>query len=88
MTTAIDIQSELRREVATRMRSRVRDIDPEAHFVRDMGLSSLDLLGLLAFAEKTYGVRFPDETLYELTTINRVVAAISTCREFEAEDCR
>lgn len=53
------------------------DVDPDAHFLFDLGMSSLDLLAVLAFAEKSFAARFPDECLSEFTTLNKVSAAIN-----------
>lgn len=66
----------LTREAAVLARLELHEVDPDAHFVRDLGLSSFDLLSLLAFAEKTFATRFPDEQLSELTTLNRVKEAV------------
>lgn len=71
-----DITEQLRLEIATRARLEPEQIKPDAHFVLDMGMSSLDLLSVLAFAEKSFGSHFPDEILADLTTLNKVIAAV------------
>jgi len=76
MSTDNDIIEQLRQEIATRARMDADAIDPDAHFLFDLGMSSLDLLGVLAFAEKSFGTRFPDECLSDLATLNRVADAI------------
>ena len=86
MSDAASITAELLREVAARARRNPDEIDPDAHLLADLGLSSLDLLALLAYAEKTFALRFPDDTLSELTTINRVVAAVRARTGDPAED--
>ena len=84
---ADDITAGLTAEIAKRAKLAPEQIKPDAHFVVDLGLSSLDMLGVLAFAEKTYGARFPDEILAELTTLSKAIEAVRThqCERTEAE---
>ena len=78
-----DIIDQLRQEIATRVRVQPGNIDPDAHFLFDLGMSSLDLLAVLAFAEKSFAARFPDECLSELTTLNKVNDAIQGYQQDE-----
>ena len=71
-----DIIDQLRQEIATRVRVDADEIDPDAHFLFELGMSSLDLLAVLAFTEKSFATRFPDECLSELTTLNKVSDAV------------
>lgn len=64
------------------------DVDPDAHFLFDLGMSSLDLLAVLAFAEKSFATRFPDEYLSELTTLNKISAAINGYLQDKERDDR
>lgn len=79
MTSANDIVVQLRQEIAARVRVDAAEIDPDAHFLFDLGMSSLDLLAVLAFAEKSFEARFPDECLSDLTTLNKVSDAVHAC---------
>ena len=40
-------------EIAARLRLRPEEIEPDANFIMDLGMSSLDVLCVLAFAEKS-----------------------------------
>ena len=71
------IFDKLAQEIATRARLDPDQVDPDAHFIFDMGMSSLDLLSVLAFAEKSFDIRFPDEQLANLSTLNKVTAAVN-----------
>jgi acyl carrier protein len=75
-----EIVEQLRREVASRAKVAPEKIDGHAHFLIDLGLSSLDLLSVLAFAEKTFSVRLPDEKLSELSTLENVAEAVRVHR--------
>ena len=85
MSTHDDIVEQLAREIAARARLQPHEVDPDAHFLRDLGMSSLDLLSVLAFAEKTFATRFPDERLSELTTLNQVRDAVRAFQGQEAD---
>lgn len=66
----------MRQEIAARARLEPDQIMSDAHFLQDLGLSSLDLLSMLAFAEKSFSTRFPDALLPQLTTLDKVADAI------------
>jgi len=74
--TADDIVEQLTREIAARAKMEPDEIKPHAHFVRDLGLNSLDMLTVLAFAEKAFAVRFPDDKLPELATLAKLTEAV------------
>ena len=82
MKNGNDIAGKLTAEIATRAKLEPARIKPDAHFVVDLGLSSLDMLAVLAFAEKNFSARFPDEILAELTTLEKAVDAV---REYQCE---
>lgn len=85
MSNSNDIVEQLRQEIATRARLDLDQVKPDAHFVLDMGMSSLDLLSVLAFAEKSFSTRFPDEILADLTTLNKVDAAVREHQNQQSE---
>jgi acyl carrier protein len=68
----------MRVEIAARLRLRPEEIEPDAHFIMDLGMSSLDVLCVLAFAEKSFSTRIPDDVLSGLTTLNKVVEAVQS----------
>ncbi|MDH3440421.1 MAG: acyl carrier protein [Gammaproteobacteria bacterium] len=86
MSADIDVIDQLRQEIATRVRVEAGEIDPDAHFLYDLGMSSLDLLALLAFAEKSFATRFPDECLSELTTLSKISDAIHGYQQYGRRD--
>lgn len=87
MNNRNDIADRLTAEIARRAKLEPGQVRPDAHFVVDLGLSSLDMLGVLAFAEKTFAARFPDEILAELTTLDKAIEAIHSyqCEQAETE---
>ena len=85
MNDTDDIAEQLRQEIATRARLEFDQVKPDAHFILDMGMSSLDLLSVLAFAEKSFATRFPDEIIADLTTLNKVDAAVREYQKQQSE---
>ncbi len=82
MTQGLDAAAGLRAllvaQVALRARVAPSEIRASAHLVVEIGLSSLELLDVIAFAEQRFSVRFPDEQLASLTTIEKIEEALST----------
>ena len=86
MPSTNDIIERLTKEIAERARVEPADVKPDAHFVRDLGMSSLDLLNVLAYAEKSFSARFPDELIGELTSLDKVIEAVYAHQFGEAGD--
>ena len=80
MNTSSDITGQLTKEIATLARLEPEQIEPNAHFIIDIGMSSLDMLCVLAFAETNFSTHFPDEVISELTTLSKVTEAVRVYR--------
>lgn len=46
----------------------------EAHFVKDLGLDSLDLVDLMMQLEQVFGIAIPDEDYSKITNLRTLVA--------------
>lgn len=53
-----------------------KDIRPEAELVKDLGLSSLELVMLVARVESTFQVRFEADDTAGMTTVASVVDSV------------
>ena len=73
-----DLRPRVIAEIAMHARVDPALVTPDAHLIMDLGLSSLDLLTVLAFAEEHFGARFPDEQLGTLTTLTKIEEAVQT----------
>ena len=62
-------------EVAACARLDPGEVDLDADLVADLGLSSLDVLTVLAFAEGRCGITFPELDLHTLSTVRRIEQA-------------
>jgi len=72
-TSILDV---LVKEVAVRARTHIEAVGVDTHLILELGMSSLDVLAVLAFAEEKYGVLFPDDELMTLSSIRRIEEAI------------
>ena len=49
-------------------------LSDEAHFVRDLGLDSLDMVDLIMQLEQTFGIAIPDEDYSKITNLKSLVS--------------
>ena len=52
------------------------EVTPDANFVKDLGIDSLDYAELVMEFEQTFNIRIPDEDAEQLQTINQAVVYI------------
>ena len=52
------------------------EVTPDANFVKDLGIDSLDYAELVMEFEQTFSIRIPDEDAEKLQTMNQAVAYI------------
>jgi len=71
-----DVESDIRRLVAEILEVEPEEIDPEAHFVKDLGMDSMMALEILAGIEKMYRIVIPEEMLPKFTSIRETVRII------------
>ena len=54
-------------------------IGPETHLQNDLGADSLDMVELLFSFEEAFGLRIPDDEVYQLQTVQNAVDYIEEC---------
>ena len=54
------------------------EITPDANFVKDLGIDSLDYAELVMEFEQNFNIRIPDTDAEELKTINQAVSYINS----------
>lgn len=52
------------------------EVTPDANFVKDLGIDSLDYAELVMEFEQTFNIRIPDEDAEQLQTMNQAVGYI------------
>ena len=70
------IEATIRAQIVRAGKLDPEEVGPDTELVRELGMSSLELLDVLAFAEQTYDITIADEELVSLTTLRRMVAKV------------
>ena len=71
-----DVEKDIRALVAEVLEREPREIDGDAHFVKDLGMDSMMALEILAGIEKKYRIVIPEENLPKFTTLNQTIAIV------------
>ena len=54
------------------------EVTPDANFIKDLGIDSLDYAELVMEFEQNFDIRIPDEDAEQMQTINQAVKYIDT----------
>ena len=60
-------------------------ITSQAHFSQDLGLDSLDVIGLLLDVERYFIMRIPEDDWWQLNTVDQLISYI--CRDQLFSEC-
>ena len=71
-----NIENEIRKLVAEILEVEPEEINPEAQFVKDLGMDSMMALEVLAGIEKMYRIVIPEEILPKFTSLNETVKIV------------
>jgi len=77
LITAEAVEKDLRALVAEILETEPDQIDPNAHFVKDLGMDSMMALEILAGIEKKYRITIPEEMLAKFVNLNDTVAIVN-----------
>ena len=72
----INVEEDVRNLVAEILEVEPPEIDPKAHFVKDLGMDSMMALEILASLEKKYRIIIPEEALTKFTDLNKTVEIV------------
>ena len=67
------IEKDVREIVSTVLEIPIKDIDPDADFVKDFGMDSMGALEILASIEKKYKKAIPEEEIMSMKTLNKTI---------------
>lgn len=76
-----NVENDVRNIVAEILECEPQTINPDAHFVKDLGMDSMMALEILASIEKKYRIVIPEEALPKFTSLketSRIVKGILT----------
>ncbi|TPH45387.1 acyl carrier protein [Helicobacter pylori] len=62
--------------MAERLEIDVSQVTPEAKFVKDLGVDSLDVVELIMALEEKFGIEIPDEQAEKIVNVGDVVRYI------------
>ncbi len=68
-----DVENDIRKLVAEILEVEPHEVNPVAHFVKDLGMDSMMALEILASMEKKYKIKIPEEYLTKVTSLNSMV---------------
>lgn len=80
-----EVEDTIRRYVAESAKLDPAAIEADTDLVQDLGLSSLELLNVVAFVEQRYRITVADRELVSLTTLRRIAAKVREERAAEGE---
>ena len=73
----VNVEKDLRRLVAEILEVDPKDIDGEAHFVKDLGMDSMMALEILAGVEKKYRISIPEDLLPQFINLNKTIEIVT-----------
>ena len=82
-----EIESQLKKLVAMRLGARAADIGEETSLTVDLGVDSLEMVGLIVEIEDEFQIDIPDEDAIHLATVRQLtdyVALAAATKELEA----
>ncbi|MEQ8924569.1 MAG: acyl carrier protein [Fulvivirga sp.] len=72
----MDINNTITKILVDKLGIAETEVTPDANFIKDLGIDSLDYAELVMEFEQTFNIRIPDEDAEQLQTINQAVAYI------------
>lgn len=72
----MQIQEEITRILVDKLGIASTEVTPDANFIKDLGIDSLDYAELVMEFEHTFEIRIPDDDAEQLQTINQAVTYI------------
>ena len=72
------LEEKVRRLIAEKLGIKPEEVRPEAAFLEDLGVDSLDLVELIMTMEDEFGITIPDDEVEEIRTVQGAVDYIQT----------
>ena len=77
MNLMANIEDDIRNLIAEILECDPKEINPDAQFVKDLGMDSMMALEILAGIEKKYRIVIPEDTLPKFTNLKETVKIVS-----------
>ena len=72
----MEIQEQITQILVDKLGLAETEVTPDANFIKDLGIDSLDYAELVMEFEQTFNIRIPDEDAEQLQTIKQAVSYI------------
>ncbi len=72
----MQIQDQITQILVDKLGLAETEVTPDANFIKDLGIDSLDYAELVMEFEQTFNIRIPDEDAEQLQTIKQAVSYI------------
>jgi len=72
----MQIQEQITQILVDKLGLAETEVTPDANFIKDLGIDSLDYAELVMEFEQTFNIRIPDEDAEQLQTIKQAVTYI------------
>lgn len=72
----MQIQEQITQILVDKLGLAETEVTPDANFIKDLGIDSLDYAELVMEFEQTFDIRIPDEDAEQLQTIKQAVSYI------------
>jgi acyl carrier protein len=73
---ANEIESTIRRIIASELKVDEREITPDAHLIEDFKADSLDAINVVLAIERQFQIEIPDERIREFMTLKQILAGL------------
>ncbi|MEM7494719.1 MAG: acyl carrier protein [Myxococcota bacterium] len=74
------VEEKVRSIVADQLGKAVDEIEPEAKFVDDLGMDSLDVVETVMALEKEFKIQIPDEEAQGISTVREAISYVEAHR--------
>ncbi|MBU1171683.1 MAG: acyl carrier protein [Proteobacteria bacterium] len=74
----MSIEDKIKKIIAEKLKVGIEDVVPEAHFIKDLGANSLDIVELIMSMEDMFDIEIEDDQAEKLMTVKDVLDFIET----------
>ena len=71
------VEDKVKKVIAEKLKIGIEDVIPEAHFIKDLGANSLDIVELIMSMEDMFDIEIEDEQAEKLMTVKDVLDFLS-----------
>lgn len=67
------VEDKVKKVIAEKLKIGIEDVIPEAHFIKDLGANSLDIVELVMSMEDMFDIEIEDDQAEKLVTVKDVL---------------